>query len=905
MTTTAARHAAAFWRDIGTWPPWHFLPWLVLAASLAVTGQLWHGSREQASEELQADFNFRVREAGARITQRMLAYEQVLRGTSGFMGAERVTRDEFRHYVERLQLQQNYPGIQAISFVMLVPAAQKEQHIAAIRKEGFPGYTLFPPGERAIYSSVIYIEPFKGSNLRALGHDVYSSVPRQTALDQARDFDRAVITSKLTLVQESGTSAQAGFVMYLPVYKSNFRHDSLAQRRANITGWVSAPFRMGDLMAGVHGEKAAELDIEIFDGAQASEQMQMYDSDHDRMKGKAWDARFNAVVPLSVGNREWTMAVRSQPRFDARLDQSASQVVAGAGAGISLLLALLTLLLTTSRERALRAARDMNQELTESESRYRQMFEGCTSIAYLLDPDTGGIVDANPAAVAFWGYPLEQLRQMNIDEINMEAHENLVKAWRKVMDGAKDHMEWRHRLHDGQIRDVEVFICPLDYHGKLLLYAILHDVSDRKRAERALQESEARLLEIAETVGEGLFVIDQGGVVTYMNPEAQRLLGWPENALLGQQAHAAFHHSHPDGSPYPAADCKIDQAAALNRSFRSHDEAFSRKDGSILPVSINATPIVRAGAVVGTVVAFHDIIERKRAEQKLAEESAKNEMLLRTGSDGIHVLDLDGNVVLVNDAFCSMLGYTREEMQHMNVTQWDVQWSVPELKQKLAEVVIHGGLFETRHRRRDGRVIDVEIHVGGVVIGGEALAYAASRDISERKKLTERVHHLANFDLLTDLPNRALFNDRLLQALASARRDQARMALMFIDLDKFKPVNDGLGHQIGDLLLKEVAARMRDCVRESDTVARIGGDEFVVLLPLIEMQFDAHTVADKILHALNEPFELAGHLIRISASIGIAIYPEHGDDDSLLLKHADSAMYRAKQSRGAVVLWED
>lgn len=131
-----------------------------------------------------------------------------------------------------------------------------------------------------------------------------------------------------------------------------------------------------------------------------------------------------------------------------------------------------------------------------------------------------------------------------------------------------------------------------------------------------------------------------------------------------------------------------------------------------------------------------------------------------------------------------------------------------------------------------------------VVIGGKPLAYAVSRDISERKKLTERVHHLANFDLLTDLPNRALLNDRLQQALAKARRDRTGMALMFADLDKFKPVNDVLGHHIGDLLLKE------------------------------------------------------------AASIGIAIYPEHGADESLLLKHADSAMYQAKQSGGAVVLWD-
>lgn len=390
--------------------------------------------------------------------------------------------------------------------------------------------------------------------------------------------------------------------MYFPVYKSNSGHNSIAERRANLAGWVSAPFRMDDLMTGVHGEKAAELDIEIFDGTQVSGPMLMYDQD----RGKAWDARFQAVEQLPIASRNWTMLVRSRPGFEA----------------------LLTLMLTSSRERALQAARDMNWELIESESRYRQMFEGGTSIAYLLDPDSGRIVDANPAAVAFWGYPLEQLRRMNIDEINTDTHEHLLIAWRKVMDGEKDHMGWRHRLHDGQVRDVDVFISPLNYHGKLLLYAILHDVSDRKLAEQALQESEARLREIAETLGEGLIVTDRAGLILFSNPETQR--------LLGQHAHTLFHHSYADGSPYPAEECHINQTAAFKQSFRSHDEAFWRKDGSMLPVSVNATPFRRADAVVGTVVAFHDIIGRKQAEQKLADERAKNAMLLRTGSDGIH-----------------------------------------------------------------------------------------------------------------------------------------------------------------------------------------------------------------------------------------------------------------------------
>lgn len=169
-------------------------------------------------------------------------------------------------------------------------------------------------------------------------------------------------------------------------------------------------------------------------------------------------------------------------------------------------------------------------------------------------------------------------------------------------------------------------------------------------------------------------------------------------------------------------------------------------------------------------------------------------------------------------------------------------------------------------------------------------------DITGRKLNEDRVRHLAHYDVLTGLPNRALLTDRMHQAMALARRDKAMLAVMFLDLDKFKPINDTFGHDIGDLLLKEVARRLLNSIRASDTVARIGGDEFVVLLPTIEQEQDATVVAKKILHALNQAFDIASHSLHISSSIGIAIYPEHADNEKLLLINADIAMYHAKKN---------
>lgn len=272
--------------------------------------------------------------------------------------------------------------------------------------------------------------------------------------------------------------------------------------------------------------------------------------------------------------------------------------------------------------------------------------------------------------------------------------------------------------------------------------------------------------------------------------------------------------------------------------------------------------------------------------------------LLDESSDPIFSFFPDGQYRYVNRAFADGVGMKMEDIIGRKI--WDV-FSKDEADKRFAVVrwVFEKGqskVVEVRVPRPEGDhyylttakpILDERRQVVSVV--------CISKEITERKIMEERLARMAQYDALTDLPNRALFNDRLLNAIALSRRDGTRLALMSIDLDRFKPVNDNFGHHVGDLLLQEAARRMQECLRESDSVGRIGGDEFFVLLPETEKEEDAVRVAEKIHRSLNRPFDFPGiRSLRISSCIGIVLYPDHGNDSIELMKNADGAMYRAK-----------
>ena len=290
-----------------------------------------------------------------------------------------------------------------------------------------------------------------------------------------------------------------------------------------------------------------------------------------------------------------------------------------------------------------------------------------------------------------------------------------------------------------------------------------------------------------------------------------------------------------------------------------------------------------------------DITERKKTEEALKQSERDYRELFENAHDAIIIFSIKDEIILdVNQRACELYGFSKEEFIGMSLESIskNVALRKSRVKKTLERGVYHN--FESIHYRKDGTEMILEINGAIVNYKGKKAILSINRDITERKRMEKTIRDLAYQDHLTGLPNRLVLNDRLKMAIAHAQRKAQKLALMFLDIDQFKDINDTLGHRIGDILLKDIATRLKNLLRKTDTVARMGGDEFVILLPEITREENAIKIAEKILKTIQKPYVIENHKLFITTSIGIAFYPKDGEDVDTLMKNADFAMYQAK-----------
>lgn len=341
-----------------------YTAWIVLLFGLVVTGVAWYGLNGFVNENAKLRFETRTIEISKAIRARMAEYEQVLWGGIGLFRASReVDRKEFKIYVDALRLQQNWPGIQGIGFSVPLTPEQKMDHILSVRAEGFPTFTIRPEGEREAYTSIIFLEPFDWRNKRAFGFDMWSNDMRREAMSRAKDTGEASTSGIITLVQETSTDVQRGFLTYLPLYRQGMSIDTVEGRRAAFVGWVYAPFRMGDLMKGILGDGETNVEYEIFDGTDLIKEALLYDSNKIfHAEDATHENASSRTTTLNLQGRTWTIVYTAGGNYFTESERAQPTMVAVAGLVVNLLLFYIISSIAFMQRRAEILAKDMTED---------------------------------------------------------------------------------------------------------------------------------------------------------------------------------------------------------------------------------------------------------------------------------------------------------------------------------------------------------------------------------------------------------------------------------------------------------------------------------------------------------------------------------------------------------------
>ncbi len=403
---------------------------------------------------------------------------------------------------------------------------------------------------------------------------------------------------------------------------------------------------------------------------------------------------------------------------------------------------------------------------------------------------------------------------------------------------------------------------------------------ERRRLSRAVEQSPASIV-----------ITDIGGTIEYVNPKFEEISGYSAEEVIGENPRI-LQTGDTSKEEYQEMWDTIVSGQEWHGVFHNR-----RKDGSEYWEAATISPIHgEDGEVINYLAVKEDITKRKQHEDQLR----MNATVFDTASEGIMVVDANNQIKMVNPAFSNITGYSIEEVVGLNPKVLSSGRHNKAFYRQLWRQVETRGFWsgEIWNRRKDGSIYLEWMSI--VVIknsADEITEYVAIfSDITQRKEDEEQIRHQANYDALTGLPNRSLFFDRLSQAVMSARREGSMLALLFMDLDRFKAINDTRGHVVGDEVLQQVADRLLNCVRETDTVSRFGGDEFVIMLQDLAEVDDAAVVAEKIIESMSESFAMGDRDLFVGASVGITICPADTENPETMLRNADMAMYRAKES---------
>jgi PAS domain S-box-containing protein len=750
--------------------------WLMLGIGLLASVFAGLQVKQAIERDAARRFEFTSAQVALRIQERLSTYALILQGTAGLLaGSYSVDRKEWRTYVEKLSAQERVPGVQGIGFSKLVPPDQLAAHVASIRAEGFPGYTVRPSGERAVYTSIIYLEPFEGRNLRAFGFDMFSEPVRRAAMERARDTGKAALSGKVELVQETGKEVQAGTLMYVPVYRNGAPLDTVERRRSALIGWTYSPYRMQDLMGGIlanwTSNEGKVVDLHIYDGPEVKADKLLFDSGSGGVQDA--DSIFYQQRKVEFHGNQWLLV------FDA-IKGTVTISYAGAwatligGFALSGLLCGLMLSLINTRIRAKVIANSLTEEirrressLKDSEAFSRAILDSVSAEIAVLDR-SGVIVAVNDPWRRF---ALENSAEAGKPSPQAEVGANYFavcdtgtgrasdnadaskagKGIRAVLDGSVLGFAMEYPCHSpDQQRWFSMNVTPLRSNSGGVVVAHT-DISERKQIEEALQESEFRWRFAIEGSGDGLWDWNVPQSKVFFSRRWKEILGFTQDEI-GSGLDEWSKRVHPDDLVHAMADVQAHFDGTTPLYVNEH--RVSCKDGSWKWILARGLVVERDAAakplrILGT---HTDITARKQAEAALQESENRFRNLFKDiPSVAVQGYGEDGTARYWNEASERLYGYRADEAIGRSLLDLIIP---AEMRDGVREAM--RGMFETATPipagelsllRKDGSRVDVFSSHAYVHVPGRAPEmFCVDIDITERKQteaeLQQHRHHL-------------------------------------------------------------------------------------------------------------------------------------------------------------------
>jgi PAS domain S-box-containing protein len=672
----------------------HYLAFASFLLIFLVTIFIYKETKQRIKLRNEKQFEYRTAQAKQAIEKRIIHYIQILKGAKGlFIASDTTTRHNWKEYVKTLEVELNYPGIQGIGFSAFIRPEELESHIQKIRAEGFPDYTVRPQGERDIYTSIIYLEPFEGRNLRAFGYDMFSEPIRQKAMARARDTDQPAMTGKVRLVQETKQNVQAGFLIYLPVYRKGSNPQTVEERRKNIIGFVYNPFRAADLMNATLLRSYADLQIEVYDGNEISAETLLYSKDTTSgYFGESGQDQLTKIETMSVGGHNWQIYFASMPDLEEISENQLPPIILIGGTLISLLISFIMWSLSNTRRSDL-----IKQSITDN----------ATAALFILNRK-GYCTFMNPAAAEMTGFTLKEIQQKPLHDIIHYAHPDGKPYPRsecpiiKSLDNNSNMRDYEDVFFrkDGSQFYASCSSRPLfDINAPGSALIELRDISEIKEAERKIKQNSALLnkifMEVPAIVGL-LRAPDQRYVLA--NTQLSQLFG--NRKLLGK----TFREAHPELEAQGFFD-------AMDSVFRTGKNYIGKEVPAIVNRNNNGQatqdfqgffnvvyqPIVNSNKEVESVLIFavdvtELVLNRRQILEINNELSLKNKKLIQINNDldnfvytASHdlkapIANLEGLTLLMQRRLLPEPGSTEKQVLDM------VEASVGKLKQTISDL---------------------------------------------------------------------------------------------------------------------------------------------------------------------------------------------------------------------------